>query len=142
MPTMVAAKNCLDWHCPTPIQIGVAEFIAEGHLARHVRKMLKIYKERREYLLRSLNGEANRWLVPIPSFYGVHVAALARNGVDLDPVVEGLRRDNVKIHTLERYFLGTPTRSGLVFGYGAVTLAEMSLGLAKLIKRLQKAQIG
>ena len=39
MPTLVAAKNCLDWHCPVPMQMGVAAFIAEGHLAQHVRKM-------------------------------------------------------------------------------------------------------
>ncbi|HEY2404208.1 MAG TPA: PLP-dependent aminotransferase family protein, partial [Steroidobacteraceae bacterium] len=36
-PALVAAKNCLDWHCSMPIQLGVAAFIAEGHLAHHVR---------------------------------------------------------------------------------------------------------
>ena len=32
MPTLVAAKNCLDWHCSTPVQMGVAGFIAEATL--------------------------------------------------------------------------------------------------------------
>src|ERR1700761_6786668 len=45
--TLTAAKNCLDWHCPTPVQNAVAAFIAEGHLTRHVRKMRGLYKERR-----------------------------------------------------------------------------------------------
>src|SRR5271156_664091 len=38
MRTLIAVKNCLDWHCSTPIQSSVAGFIAEGHLARHVSK--------------------------------------------------------------------------------------------------------
>ena len=51
MRTLTAAKNCLDWHCPTPIQSAVAGFIAEGHLTRHVRKMRDIYRQRRQLLL-------------------------------------------------------------------------------------------
>ena len=51
MRTLVAAKNCLDWHCSTPVQIGVAGFISEGHLTHHVRKMRAIYKKRRQLLL-------------------------------------------------------------------------------------------
>ena len=34
---LVLAKNCLDWHCSTPTQLAVAGFIADGHLARHIR---------------------------------------------------------------------------------------------------------
>ena len=37
VPPLVAAKNCLDWHCSTPVQNAVAGFIAAGHLTRHVR---------------------------------------------------------------------------------------------------------
>lgn len=138
MRTLVAAKNCLDWHCSTPVQMGVAGFIAEGHLTHHVRKMRDIYKQRRRLLLHSLEQELGEWLEPIPSFYGMHVAAIARTALDLDAVTEALLRHNVKMHSFSRYYLGPQTRAGLVFGYGAVDLQAMKQGLSLLRKALQR----
>ncbi len=130
--SLVAAKNCLDWHCSTPLQTGVAAFIAEGHLAHHVRKMRGLYRKRRQALVEILRRDFGRWLEPIPSFYGMHVAAYAKDGIDLGSVsVPGL-----KIHTLERYYLGAPGRAGLVFGYGAVDPDEIARGLGQLHKAL------
>jgi GntR family transcriptional regulator/MocR family aminotransferase len=136
MRTLVAVKNCLDWHCSTPVQMGVAGFIAEGHLARHVRKMRELYKQRRQLLLRSLHEDFTEWLQPIPSFYGMHVAAIARTGVDLDRVALDLAHNNVKIHALSRYYLGSQTGAGLIFGYGAVGIPEINRGLSALRKAL------
>jgi GntR family transcriptional regulator/MocR family aminotransferase len=130
--TLVAAKNCLDWHCSTPLQTGVSAFIAAGHLARHVRKMRQIYKSRRQLLYALLRRDFSDWLEPIPSLYGMHVAAWARDGVDLDAAVQVLAGRSVKIHTLARYYLRQPSRAGLVFGYGAVDLPEIERGLAEL----------
>jgi GntR family transcriptional regulator / MocR family aminotransferase len=135
--TLTAAKNCLDWHCATPIQSAVAAFIAEGHLTRHVRKMRGIYKERRQLLLQSLQDKLGDWLSPIPSYYGMHVAAVLRAPLDLEPVSEALARQQIKIHTLSRYFLGPQTQAGLVFGYGTVDLAEIRRGISTLRKVLQ-----
>jgi GntR family transcriptional regulator/MocR family aminotransferase len=138
MQTLVAAKNCLDWHCPTPIQTGVAAFIAEGHLAHHVRKMRNVYRRRRQVLLDSFAQELGEWLDPIPSYYGMHIAAVARDAQDLDQVEKELLQSNVKIHAFSRYYLGPQTRKGLIFGYGAVDLPEMRQGLVSLRKALQK----
>ncbi len=130
--TLVAAKNCLDWHCSTPLQTGVSAFIAGGHLARHVRRMRQIYGSRRQLLYALLRRDLSDWLEPIPSLYGMHVAAWARDGVDLDAVVQALAGRSVKIHTLGRYHMRQSPRSGLVFGYGAVDLPEIERGLAEL----------
>jgi GntR family transcriptional regulator/MocR family aminotransferase len=136
MRTLIAAKNCLDWHCSTPVQIGVAAFIAEGRLTRHVRKMRSVYQQRRRLLLDSLRQDFAEWLDPIPSVYGMHVAAFARTSVDLDPVADALLQQHVKIHTLSRYYIGAP-RSGLIFGYGAADPQEIGRGLAALRKALR-----
>ncbi|HEV2677459.1 MAG TPA: PLP-dependent aminotransferase family protein [Aliidongia sp.] len=136
--TLVAAKNCLDWHCSTPVQMGVAGFIAEGHLAHHVRKMRRIYRQRRERLLGFLRDHLDEWLEPIPSLYGMHVAAAARADLDLDRVTETLLKSDVKIHAFSRYYLGPPTMAGLIFGYGAVDLPEMERGLAALREALRR----
>jgi GntR family transcriptional regulator / MocR family aminotransferase len=136
--TLVAAKNCLDWHCSTPLQTGVSAFIREGHLTRHIRRMRQIYSRRRQLLSALLRRDFADWLEPIPSLYGMHVAAWARDGVDLDAAVRALARRSVKIHTLERYHLMPSPRPGLVFGYGVVDLSEIERGLAALRKVLAR----
>jgi GntR family transcriptional regulator / MocR family aminotransferase len=135
--TLVAAKNAQDWHCATPLQVTVAGFIADGHLTRHVRKMRDIYGRRRELLRRSFSdGPLGKWFEPIPSFYGMHTTAIARPGVDVESAAARVLSDGIKIHTLERYFVGEPTRSGLVFGFGATKPAQLALGIEKLCEAL------
>lgn len=137
MRTLVAAKNCLDWHCPTPVQAGVARFIAEGSLTRHVRKMRRLYRQRRQFLLQNLRNDFTAWLEPIPSAYGMHIAASARVAIDLDATTRQLAASGVKLHALGRYYLGPVTRHGLVLGFGAADPPSLARGLASLHRALQ-----
>jgi GntR family transcriptional regulator/MocR family aminotransferase len=132
MPALITAKNSTDWHCSIPLQFAVSDFIAEGHLARHVRKMRQIYRKRRQLLLTALGEQLGEWLEPLPSFYGMHAAALGRTSIDLDRVTDTLAQNNVKLHTVRRYQLGTQTKTGLVFSYGVVDSPEINRGLSLL----------
>jgi GntR family transcriptional regulator/MocR family aminotransferase len=122
---LVAAKNCMDWHCPVPMQTTVAEFIAQGHLRRHVRKMRAAYHKRQRLLLDSLRQDFAGVLHPIESQYGMHLSATVDDSVDVDAIAAAMQRGGVNVHTLSRYFLGAPTHRGLVFGYGSVGLAQI-----------------
>jgi GntR family transcriptional regulator / MocR family aminotransferase len=139
MPTLVAAKNALDWHCSTPLQVTVAAFIAEGHLSRHVRRMRDLYGRRRDLLRRNLDGPLATWFEPIPSFYGMHATALAQPGVDVEKAATQLLGEGIRIHTLDRYFLGPPAHAGLVFGFGAAEPAQLVLGIEKLCRVLSRS---
>jgi GntR family transcriptional regulator / MocR family aminotransferase len=141
MQTLVAAKNCLDWHCSTPIQKAVAGFIVGGHLARHVRKMRQVYNSRRPFLVNFLKEQLGEWLEPIASSYGMHIAAEWNGCADLDDIAQALLRSNVKIHTWRRYYLGPQKKNGLIFGYGAADLPELSNGLAALRKVLGAGRV-
>src|SRR5262249_49635926 len=66
-PALVRAKRLTDWHGPVLAQDTLAPFIAEGHLARHVRKMRRIYGERRAVLLSALARHCAGRVMPIPS---------------------------------------------------------------------------
>ena len=139
MQTLIAAKNCLDWHCPIPTQLGVSGFIAEGHLTRHVRKMRGVYDRRRRLIMSFLTEHLGEWLDPIPPPYGMHIAALASDTTDLEAVTASLLTSDVKIHTLHRYHLGQPKRRGIVLGYGVVDLPEIERGLSLLHNALLRS---
>jgi len=132
MASLIAAKNCLDWHSPTLIQRAVAKFITDGHLQRHVRRMRRTYAERRQLLLAGLLGGFGKWLRPIPSFYGMHVAAVAPAPLDLEGISRRAQAKGVMVHTLSRYYLGPETQLGLIFGYGVTDIAEIKYGLSVL----------
>ena len=127
------AKRCADSHSSPLVQETLAAFITEGHLARHVRRMRRIYGARREVLLSGLQAEFSRWLEPVPSVAGLHLAALAKVPVDIAALVESAREREVGVQPVDRFRLGkgigTP---GLVFGYGALDERGIVAGLARL----------
>jgi len=138
MDALVAAKNALDWHCSTLLQATVAAFIVDGHLARHVRNMRDLYRPRRALLQHGLEDRLGRWLAPIPSFYGMHMTAVARDTLDLEEVALRMSRDGIRIHTLARYHLGAQTRTGLVFGYGVASPEQIKKGIENLRRVLSE----
>jgi GntR family transcriptional regulator / MocR family aminotransferase len=134
MQALVVAKNCMDWHCSTIVQQAVSGFISEGHLARHVRKMRRLYESRRHLLRTSLQRDFSQWLKPIPSFYGMHIAAtaVAPGTLDLDAVADSLAESQVRIHSLARFYAGSRRQEGFVFGYGAANRSQIAYGLEVL----------
>jgi len=130
LEALIAAKQDADLISPFINQHALAAFISEGHLARHIRKMRSVYSQRRQRLLDGLQRGFSRWLTPVPSFAGLHVAALLQ--VDADEVVERAREIGVGIGAVGRYCLGTPQIQGLVFGYGAISERSIVEGLARL----------
>ena len=135
--TLITAKNSMDWHCSTPLQRAVAGFIEDGHLWRHVRKMRALYKQRRDLILELLHAELGAWLKPFPSLYGMHIAATAHPAAGLEAAAATLRRHNINIHTLKRYFHGPETQQGLIIGYGSVDLTQIREGLSSLRDALE-----
>lgn len=48
-------KRLMDLHSPTLQQLVMARFIHEGHLGRHIARMKKLYKSRRDLVVQKLN---------------------------------------------------------------------------------------
>ena len=132
LEALVAAKQDCDLLSPFLVQHTLAAFIAEGHLARHIRKMRSIYAQRRRRLLDGLERDFARWLSPIPSFAGLHVAALLRHSEDADEIVQRARDRGVGVSSVGRYCVGAPDTQALIFGYGAVGEQAIVTGLSEL----------
>jgi len=129
---LIAAKQCSDWHSAVLEQDALAAFIGEGHLARYVRKMRKVYAERREHLVTGLRDIFGQWLDPIPSSGGMHLTALARVLIDIDGIARQARKRSMDVRSLSAFYAERPDRVGLVLGYGASSPAAMSAGLLQL----------
>lgn len=131
-PALAAAKQDADSHSAPIAQDTLAAFIGEGHLARHVRRMRRIYASRRDLLLRSLNGDLSRWFDVVPGSAGLHLTAFAKAKLDVDSIAQRARQLDLGLHPLRPYYVGRPHRQGFVFGYGAIDEAGIETGLARL----------
>ena len=136
LPALVAAKNSSDWHSSVPVQAAVAAFIHEGHLARHIARVRRIYRDRRARLLELLQRRVGTTLTVVPSFYGMHVAAVAREGIDCEAVSEALAERGIMIHSLARYFLGGATCSGFIIGYAAAHSGALEVAVKAMAEEL------
>jgi GntR family transcriptional regulator / MocR family aminotransferase len=108
-----------------------------------VRKMRRVYQQRRQLLMQILNQDFSRWLEAIPSHYGMHISAATSTGpavgtgLDLERVTEKLARNNIQLHTFSRYYLGPQTRQGLIFGLGTAHPNDLRRALSALHNALR-----
>ncbi|MEO5867221.1 MAG: PLP-dependent aminotransferase family protein [Sphingomonas sp.] len=132
LDALIAAKNALDWHASSPLQLGVASFIAQGHLTRHVARMRQVYGERRRTVLDAVAATLPRDVRALPTYHGMHLTLISSAERDLETVSRRAKAVGLEIHGLARYFAGAATRDGLVVGFGTAGIAE----LAEAIERL------
>ncbi|WP_395318287.1 PLP-dependent aminotransferase family protein [Variovorax sp. UC74_104] len=132
---LVRSRELADWHGPVLGQDALAAFIAEGHLARHIRKMRKLYGARRTALLDALARHGAGRLEVIPSSAGLHLSAWLHGGTRADAVVERAAAAGITLPPLSRFALdplaaGTP--NGLAFGYGLIGEAQIDGAIGRL----------
>lgn len=127
---LIAAKQVADGRCCAMTQATVALLIREGHLARHIRKMQRIYRGRRDRLLEGLRSGFERWLEVLPSVAGLHVAARLKS-LREDSVIARGRAAGVGIGALRPYYAKNPTLRGLMFGYGNLDEISIREGLER-----------
>ncbi|HVP88286.1 MAG TPA: PLP-dependent aminotransferase family protein [Casimicrobiaceae bacterium] len=133
---LVAAKQLSDWHAPLVAQDTLAAFIVDGHLARHVRKMRKIYGERREILQAALERFCGGLRV-IGIGAGLHLAAQIDPSVATAGLIERAREAGIALDPMQRFALGRRKSDGLVFGYGAISADRIVEGV-RVLARLMK----
>jgi GntR family transcriptional regulator/MocR family aminotransferase len=131
---LAAASHVAGWFGQWPAQAALATFIDEGLLARHVRRMRRVYSERHERILRALEGDLSRWLEPVPSVTGMHVAATLRSRSvkrERDLAAHALEQD-LAFDRLSVYCAGEPRQAGVVLGYGGIPTSKIAEGLKRL----------
>jgi GntR family transcriptional regulator/MocR family aminotransferase len=127
---LVAARQLTDWHGPLLTQATLARFIQEGHLARYIRKMRRVYAERRQRLLDCLEAELSDWLQTWPSTAGLHIAGKMRAGLSADVIARSGARLGVKVQPFGQ--------DGLALGYGAIEASQIEEGIRRLTRAIKK----
>jgi GntR family transcriptional regulator/MocR family aminotransferase len=128
------AKFVTDWHSSMLTQSTLARFIDNGGFARHIRKVSRLYGDRRRLLIGILQRSFRDELEVVPSVAGLHIAAVSRfaSVKAVRTIARRAGERGVRLQELPYFCVDTPPRGGFLFGYGAISGAEIEEGLRRL----------
>ncbi len=126
------ASSLISRHPPSLEQVVLTDFIEQGHLARHIRRMRTLYMQRQAELLDAARSELGGVLEITAPDAGTHVVARLPLGVDARVAARSAELHGVETRPLANYFLGGCGPSGLIMGYGAFNKRQTRSGMQKL----------
>jgi GntR family transcriptional regulator / MocR family aminotransferase len=133
------ARQTADFHPPLLEQMALADFIVEGHYARHVRRMRAAYGERLEALVDSAERLCGGALRLRTVHTGLHAVA-DLEGVDEQRVYEEARDRGVEAAPLSTYFIGPRTANALILGFAATRPDVIRRGMEQLAASIDAAR--
>lgn len=132
----VAARALADRHSPNVEQAALADFIGEGHFARHIRRMRSSYAERQAILCEAVGRDLRDLLSVRPTPTGMHVVGWLAPGIDDRAAVRAAALCGVETQPLSAYALEARSPGGLLLGYTAVGGPELRDGVHRLAEVL------
>ncbi len=122
-------------------QAVLTDFIADGDLVRHLRRMRGVYAERREAFLEGLAVELDAELQIVGEPSGFDLVAMLRPGVSDRLVNKGAREAGIELMPLSRYAIEPLERDGLLLGFASVTAARSRRALPTLRRLLERSAV-
>jgi GntR family transcriptional regulator / MocR family aminotransferase len=119
-PSLVAplrrAKWLADRHTPLPEQAALADFISEGHLERHIRRMRRVYGARRAALVESLERYFGDRVQIRGDAAGMHVLVRFEDS----KIAEKAAAAKVQLDSSAPCYLTEPPPGEFVLGFASV----------------------
>jgi GntR family transcriptional regulator/MocR family aminotransferase len=127
---------------PYLYQAAVADFIAQGHFARHLKRMRALYAERRMLLANAIvKAFGDRVAIDLPTG-GMHLVAIFRKGrggpIDDMAMAARAREAGLAVIALSAWYLNGRTKHtlrGIVAGFANVADAAQAARLARMLRR-------
>ena len=133
-PVLARAKWLSDRQAPMMEQYALADFIGEGHLERHIRRMRKLYDHRRRVLVAALQRLGRRASVQGENA-GMHILVRLHTRCSADEVVNRAAREGAGITSAAEYYIRASHSNEFVLGYANLTDAQIEDG----VRRLERA---
>jgi GntR family transcriptional regulator / MocR family aminotransferase len=132
-----AARALADRHSPLPDQATLADFIAEGHFTRHIRRMRMLYAERQAVLVAEAQRELRGLLDVMPAEAGMHLVGTLPAGVDDIAASKRAAAFGVEVPALSNYNIESRSHVGLTLGYACVDEHQIRDGVRQLTRALR-----
>jgi GntR family transcriptional regulator/MocR family aminotransferase len=128
------AKALADTGTATLEQLAFADFIAEGHLERHVRRSRTRHARRRAALIAAVERELGDRAQVLGPSAGLHVLLRLPelSGRDVRRLREACRQRGVGVYLAAPFYARPPARAELLLGYASLTERQIEGGIRLL----------
>jgi GntR family transcriptional regulator / MocR family aminotransferase len=136
-----AALSTTGQFAPLLTQAALADFMNEGHFTRHLRRMRRLYAERRQHFLGAAEQHLGEWLEFHGTESGIQLVGLFRRACDDTAIAKAALDHGINVSPLSMQYRHGNPRHGLVMGFAAVDRATTEKAIARL-GRVLKAALG
>ena len=130
-------------HLPGPgsilPQAMIADFIEQGHFARHLRRMRSLYAERRAYLVDALAHTLADRLHVEPQAGGIQVLAHLQAEQDDKRIVVEAAAHGLEMQALSQWCMRKTSLSGLIMGFANFSTAKDARDAVQQLKKVMSA---
>jgi GntR family transcriptional regulator / MocR family aminotransferase len=135
---IAAAREAFDVFPSSLYQLALADFIGEGHFARHLRRMRVLYEGRRNALLEGLETHCRDYLTVHNADAGLHLVTRLPRGTDDRAVLRAMAEQKLTAMTLSGCYITRPSQPGLLLGFGGFDERRISQATRVLGEVLRK----
>lgn len=108
-------------HLPILEQQVLTEFINEGHLERHIRKMRSIYDKRRQTLVKALKKHFGKRATILGEKAGIHIMVRLHTNLNDEQIIQRAAKVGVGMMSANPHYLVNHPKGEFIFGYGELT---------------------
>ena len=131
------ARWIADRQTPALEQLALTDFINEGHLERHLRRMRTLYDKRRQALVRALEHHFAERVEIIGENAGMHLMARLQTPFDDQEAMRRASSAGVGLVSARPYYLGQAPSNEFVLGYAGLSERRIQEGIRRLAKAVQ-----
>ena len=139
--SFIKIRSAMDQHSSPIDQATLARFITEGFFLSHIKRMRKLYSERRDFFIDQFNGLlSDRFTLQVPEA-GLNIVAWLKREEDF-PMIRRVTLDiGVRPSALSFFCIEAKLKPAFVFGFAAWTPAQIRESLVKLASALKTKRI-
>jgi GntR family transcriptional regulator/MocR family aminotransferase len=140
LEAFAAARLFADMHPPLLEQMVLAEFMLEGHFARHVRRMRRLYAERQAALIEAARP-LSHWLDARALEAGMHLLGWLPGGSDDQAIAQLAARHQVITYPLSHFCIEPSEQRALLLGFASVPIPAIREGVRRLATAFAQANL-
>jgi len=132
VPIFYRAKWLADRQVPTLEQAVLSDFIAEGHLERHIRRMRSLYDQRRQTMVRAWQEHFGDRATILGENAGLHMMVRFHTEIPDAELIAQAEQLGVGLVAASSLYLGDAPGHEFIFSYAELDEGAISSGIAKL----------
>lgn len=140
-PALISVVSRAKWLCdrqsPLLEQYALTDFIVEGHLERHIRRMRHRYDQRRQILIQALCHYLGSHVTILGENAGIHLMIRIDTDLPDEVVIQRAGVKGVGLIGAEGYYLTTPKTGEFILGYAQLEECQIEQGIQQLAQVLQ-----